>query len=323
MALPHWEDYWKTGWVVSCPTGSLDGYTGQVKTTWEQFFAALHDGSRVLDVGTGNGALPLIALECARRHSVTLQVHGVDVARIDPCHQVPDGHSLFRGVAFHGGVAAEAMPFASGHFHAACGQFALEYTRHEAALREIHRVMVPDAPARFVLHHASSVVVRNARESLQHARALEHDAGAFADLREYVAAERVDAARAAQLHARMTERMQHLHRLAAQAQGSRLLAGVLPALAQLFELRQELSAHDFATAFEAAQSAFNAAVRRLNDLVDAALDETAMASLADQARASGFHEVRFEPLLQDAHLLVGWGLDMRSAAVPGKAGSGP
>lgn len=313
MTLPHWEDYWRTGWVVSCPTGSFGGYTGQVKTLWEDFFANLRDGARVLDVGTGNGALPLIALEVARQRSVTLEVHGIDLARIDPRRQVPGGARMFEGVVFHGGVQAESMPFANGHFDAVCGQYSLEYTRRDAALQEIRRVMAPNAPARVILHNAASIVVRNAHESLSHARELEEHAGAFSDLREYVAAERTDAARAAQLHARMTERMQRLHLLSAQSQGANLLAGVLPALAQLFELRQRMSADDFAMACDAAYQAFKAAEQRLEDLVHAALDEAAMQRLVDRACASGFGDVRFAPVWQDSQLLVGWCLDMTAA----------
>jgi hypothetical protein len=322
MTLPLWEDYWRTGVVVSCPTDSVGGCTGNLRSVWEQFFEGLPAGARALDIGTGNGALPLIGLDIARRRSVTLEVHGVDLARIDPRRHVPDGMRLFEGAVFHGGVSAEAMPFAAGYFDAVSGQYVLEYTKHEAVLREIRRVMVAGTPARFVLHHASSVVVRNARESLLHARELEDRADAFADLREFVAAERSDAVRAARLYARMTERTQHLHRLAAESKGSNLLAGVLlPALGNLYERRQRLSAADFNEAVDATHRAFRATAQRLRELVDAALDEAGMRRLADQAGASGFGDVQFAALWQDTENLVGWRLDMTAAAASDGVGS--
>ena len=324
MTHPQWEDYWRTGSVVSCPTDSAGGCTGHLKAVWERFFEALPEGARVLDIGTGNGAVPLIALDVARRRSVTLDVHGIDLARIEPRRYVPDGVRLFEGAVFHGGVAAEAMPFAGGCFAAVSGQYALEYAQRETVLREVRRVMAVSAPARFVLHHASSIVVHNARESLLHAREFEDRAAAFADLREFVAAERRDAARAARLYARMTERMQHLHRLAAESKGSNLLAGVLlPALGNLFERRQQMSAAGFAAAVDATHRAFKATERRLRDLVDAAVDEAAMRRLADQARGSGFRDVQFAPMWQDAESLVGWRLDMTAAAASDGAGSAP
>ena len=306
---------------MSCPTDSADGYSGNVRKVWEQFFSVLPAGARILDVGTGNGALPLIAVDAARKRSVVFEVHGVDLARIDPRRVVPGGEQLFGNTVFHAGVAAEAMPFADGYFHAVAGQYSLEYTRRDAALAEIRRVLAAKGPARFMLHHASSIVVTTAHESLAHARELDERAAAFADLREYVAAERTDAERAARLHARIVERIAHLHRLSAQSKGSQLLADVLPALGRLFELRQRLSPSEFDEAFDRTYRAFKAALQRLREMIDAALDEPAMQRVAAQARAAGFGDVRFAPLVQDAGTLVGWQLDMISAPIAGEGGS--
>ena len=41
MSLPQWEDYWKTGWVVSCPTGPMSGYTGALRSCGNDFSRAL------------------------------------------------------------------------------------------------------------------------------------------------------------------------------------------------------------------------------------------------------------------------------------------
>ena len=310
MTLPQWEDFWRSGRVVSCPTDAIDGYTGNVGRVWEQFFGALPAGARLLDLGTGNGALPLIALEVARARSVKFQIHGVDLARIDPRRVVPDGGRRFADTIFHGGVAAEAMPFPHGYFQAVTGQYALEYTRVEDTLRELLRVMASNAPARFVLHHAASIVVETARESLSHARELEENARAFADLREYVAAERKDPRSASRLQVGMTGRMQKAHELATRSKRSRLLADVLPALGSLFESRRHLSAADFAVAFDRTYRGFKAAEQRLRDLLNAALDEPAMRSLADRAAAHGFQDVRFAAVTQDEGILVGWQLDV-------------
>ena len=310
MTLSQWEDFWRSGRVVSCPTDAADRYTGNVGRIWERFFADLPGGTRLLDLGTGNGALPLIALEVAQARCVNFEIHGVDLARIDPRRVVPDGARRFADTMFHGGVAAEAMPFADGYFQAVVGQYALEYTRVEDTLRELRRVMASNAPARFVLHHAASIVVETARESLSHACELEENAHAFADLREYVAAERKDPRSAARLQVRMSERMEKVHELAARSKGSRLLADVLPALGNLFESRKHLSAADFAAAFDRTYQRFKAAEQRLRDLLNAALDEPALRCLADRARADGFQEVRFGPISQEEGVLVGWQLDV-------------
>ena len=314
MTLPQWDDYWRTGWVVSCPTGPMSGYTGEVKAVWERFFARLGNSARVLDLGTGNGALPLIAGEVARARGVGLVVHGVDLAQIDPRRDVPDGERLFEGVHFHSGVAAETLPFADGQFDAACGQYALEYTDAARSVPELRRVLARGAPVQFVVHHADSIVARNARESLEHIEAIEHRANAFGLFREYVAAERgEDAALAAERFERLATAMHDVHAILAGARSPQTLAGILQALARLFELRTRLTPEQFDRALEDTHRAFKAAERRLQDLAGAALDKASVSRLADVARHSGFGEVEVVPLRQDDQVLVGWRLTMTAA----------
>lgn len=311
MTLPQWEDYWRTGWVVSCPTGPMSGYTGELRAVWERCFAGLPDGARLLDLGTGNGALPLIALEVGRARGVRFEIHGVDLADIAPRRHVPDGERLFADVVFHPRVAAESLPFPPGYFATVCGQYSLEYTDCGRALPELRRVLAPEGTAQFVLHHAGSLVARNAAESLQHLRALE-EAGAFGLLEEYVAAERADPGRVAGLYAAMTSAMRAIHERAAAAANPQTLLDVLQALARLFELRGRLPPAEFDAALEDTYRAFKASQRRLEDLVAAALDDAGAERLLDLARRSGFGALRCEPLLQEGRVLVGWRLAMRA-----------
>lgn len=276
---------------------------------------ALPNGARVLDIGTGNGVVPLIGLDVARGRSITFEIHGVDLAQIDPPSHVADGKRLFEGITFSGGVSAEALPFEAACYEAVSGQYVLEYTEQESVLREVRRVMLEGAPARFVLHHVASTIVRNAHESLQHAQELEHRAEAFSDLRAFASAERNRALGTDAIHSRMIERMQNMLRLAAESKGSNLLAGVLlPALGDLYDRRRALSSTDFNAALDAIYHSFKSMEQRLHELINASLDETAMQRLANLAGECGFHPVQFAPLWHDAENLVGWQLDLVAAA---------
>jgi SAM-dependent methyltransferase len=314
MTLPQWDDYWRTGWVVSCPTGPMSGYTGEVRVVWERFFSRLEAGARLLDLGTGNGALPLVALDVARSRGVDLEIHGVDLAEIDPRRDVPDGGRLFQGVQFHPGVAAESMPFPDGCFQAACGQYALEYTDVEGSLAELRRVLAGHARVQFVLHHADSIVARNARESLQHIEIIEQRADAFGLFRDYVAAERAgDAAAAAAQFERLSGAMREVHAIHAGARSPQTLAGILQALARLFELRTRMTPEQFDRALVDTHRAFKAAERRLQDLLGAVLDDQAVERLLETARRQGFVDFAAAPLRQDEATLVGWLLTMSAS----------
>ncbi len=96
----HWESYYR-GALVSCPMGLEPNYTGEVRDAWVTFFATLPDGARVLDVGTGNGAVALIARETAGTLGRRFEVHGVDLAQIDPTRHVKNGEVLPAGHHVH------------------------------------------------------------------------------------------------------------------------------------------------------------------------------------------------------------------------------
>jgi len=123
MSVEHWEAYYRGGAIATCPMGPGTTYTLELRDLWLAFFAALDDGGRVLDVGTGNGAITLLAKEAATAAGRHLEIHGADLAAIDPPRHVPNGASLFAGIAFHAGVPCERLGFADGSFDAVSGQY--------------------------------------------------------------------------------------------------------------------------------------------------------------------------------------------------------
>ncbi len=77
MTLDHWAAYYRGGALVSCPVNAGLNYDQDVRDAWVRFFSSLPDGARILDIGTGNGAVALIAKEMAAERSRELHVTGV------------------------------------------------------------------------------------------------------------------------------------------------------------------------------------------------------------------------------------------------------
>ena len=142
-----WSAYWAQGALHSC-TGSFDArYSGAIGDFWDTFFADLAQEERVLDLATGNGALPQRLWE---REGTTegLRIDAVDLAALAPPWYRPDVH---RGITFRSGVAMEALPYPDGTFDRVTSQFGLEYARRPEALSECVRVSRPGGSLAFVL----------------------------------------------------------------------------------------------------------------------------------------------------------------------------
>lgn len=166
--LPHgrkarrqaWEDYWKTGVLHSCPTSYSGNYDGVVGEFWCATARQLPAHGHIIDLATGNGAIPRLLLSHGR---TDLDIDAIDAADIPG----PET-SIGAGVRLHPRVRMESLPFAADCFDAACSQFGIEYATHPEALGEVLRVLKPAGQIHWVLHHRDSVFTRVAALESEH-----------------------------------------------------------------------------------------------------------------------------------------------------------
>ena len=311
MSVTHWESYYQGGRLAACPTGLDPNYTLELHDVWTEFFGGLADAARVLDIGTGNGAIPLIARQTADSLGRTYEIHGADLAQINPSRDVRDGARLFAGIIFHPGIAAEKLPFEAESFSAVSGQYALEYTDTRQSLAQVRRVLKADAAAQFVMHHADSRIVENARASLRHADTVLMDTKVYRKLRRFLDAEQRsrDAARGAwdDLAAALSTL-----RSSSRADADRLVIDVtLDAVPKLLDSRRNLSRAALDREIDSVENDLRNSVRRLRDLIGAAISDSAMAEYTQLAHSLGFVDVKYRPLYHAGHALVGWCLQLR------------
>jgi ubiquinone/menaquinone biosynthesis C-methylase UbiE len=311
--LEQWETYYRGGAISTCPTARDGGYDLEVRDAWVEFFTPLPDGARILDIGTGNGVIPLLAAETAAALGKHWEIHGADLARIDPPKHVPDGARKFAGIQFHPGVASERLPFEAASFDAVTGHYALEYADTAAALAQVHRVLKPGASARFVLHHAGSALLRSARQSLHEAAWLFGEAKIYRRVHKLVTMDELSpSAKAAATELRGVIQQLKLAVEHARRNGAgRVLDVALDATQKLLATRQRLSPAATGVECERAEQDMRASVRRLNDLVAHARTDEDMAALEAQAREAGFTTVERAPLYHAGTNLVGWQLSLR------------
>lgn len=213
-----------------------------------------------------------------------------------------------REIRFHARVASENLPFAPGSFEAVSGQYALEYTEMAQSLREIHRVLVSGGRAQFLVHHADSVIARNARESLRQSALVLEETKVFRKLRRHLkSAERATPAARRSLN-ELVALVGRL-RAAGAGAGDRLILDVtVDAVHKLLMAREQLSQAALALEAERVETAIRASVHRLQELIRCCQTEAGIRQIERCAADQGFEVAETVPQYHRGANFVGWRL---------------
>ncbi len=170
-----WTRHWSTGAAHSCHGTYGDLYGGAIATFWRDVLSPLQRGQRVLDIATGNGALPRLLL--GLHPELEIDVDAIDIAAVEP-HWVRDlSPGRQHCVRFHPGQAAEMLPFPDHQFDLVISQYGLEYSDLDRSVPEMLRVLAPTGGIALLLHHADSRPVQLAAVELEHIQWLQSPRG--------------------------------------------------------------------------------------------------------------------------------------------------
>ncbi|MBQ4831664.1 class I SAM-dependent methyltransferase [Pseudoalteromonas sp. MMG010] len=146
----YWSEYWSQGFITSFGQDIKRNYTGLLKNCWLEFTDTLEKNSRILDIGTGNGAL----IELIQTGSkAEYQFVGIDSATINK-----NVSETIKG-QFISNIKAEKMPFKDNEFDAVISQFALEYSDITLSINELFRVLTSGGQFQLICHDVNSDIV--------------------------------------------------------------------------------------------------------------------------------------------------------------------
>ena len=322
-----WSRYWARGTLHSCPNAFPGNYGEEIRTLWLEYFSSLPSGARVLDIGTGNGAVAFLAQEAARANGRELLIEAIDAAEIDP-RRAAASHGLAIGdIVFRGRTSCERTGYARAQLDAVSSQYALEYTNVGETLIEMARILKPGGRALFVIHHADSVALTTTRDELDAFAFLKHEAPIVIESQRWVQRvaagrtpteiERLANDRESKSHARALERM--LKRTVERARSHKHEAFLEAIAAQVAAAVREASATGPIAAFQRlnALTAEMAAHRdRLAAILRAAHTATQIDELALELGRAGFETEPATELKIRGDDLVGWVLRATRAANP-------
>jgi len=156
-----WNRYWHSDRIASCfDDNGLRNYDDRVVADWHAFFGRLPNGTAILDLCTGNGAIAVIAAEIGGRQDKEFDVVAVDQAEIDPQSYVTRHQAALSTIRFRAGVPVESLPFSDKSFGAVVSQYGLEYSDLTRSVPELCRVIAPAGRVRLVMHTAEGTVAQ-------------------------------------------------------------------------------------------------------------------------------------------------------------------
>lgn len=182
MEIDPWSLYWQNDNLESCIASQSSEDTQVIVEYWRGFASQLDHAATVLDLATGNGAVPSLLLA----GNPGLEIIAVDKAQIEPAKYLSEAKEL-ASVRFIPDVDICALPFEAESFDAVTSQFGLEYAPIHEACSSAVRVLKKFGSIRLLMHHEDSAIVRPSTETLAEiSRLLVHN-GVISNLIGYVA----------------------------------------------------------------------------------------------------------------------------------------
>jgi ubiquinone/menaquinone biosynthesis C-methylase UbiE len=302
-----WDQYWHFDRIASCFDGAGgSNYDESIARGWRAFFKDLPDGTHILDLCTGNGAVPLIAVETGRAEGKEFEIVAVDQADIDPAGYVPRHAEDFARVRFVPATDVEALPFPDAGFGAVTSQYGIEYADLDRALPEAARQVAPGGRLRLVVHAADGVVAADALPVIAEADWLLDEIGltdraarcltavTFVEREEIVGAAKRREADA--LFAAFQDRLAQTAARVPTAHDRAMFKNSGAVLLDTFKRRSMFRLDQLLAKVAEVEGQIVAHRARLQALVEAGLDAAGAAALAERLRAAGATAAGSKPL---------------------------
>ena len=161
MDIDPWTLYWQNDNLESCIASQSSEDTEKIVAYWRDFASLLDHGATILDLATGNGAVPSMLLA----GNPDLEIVAVDKAQIEPAKFLTRASEL-ASVRFLPDVDICALPFEPESFDVVTSQFGLEYAPLDEACSSAARVLKHSGSLRLLMHHEDSEIVRPSTQTL-------------------------------------------------------------------------------------------------------------------------------------------------------------
>lgn len=143
----HWDSFWVKENKTTFGDYYSNTYDDIVLKTWTETLHKLSGEINILDLATGNGALPELFTQVIDNKKQKLTIVGVDSARIN---DKSEKYYLLENIYL------EDLPFQNSSFDLISSQFGIEYSDIKRSIREIYRVIKSNGRISLFIHCTNS-----------------------------------------------------------------------------------------------------------------------------------------------------------------------
>lgn len=176
-----WSVYWAENRLHSCVAADSIEDQKVLNRVWADVANNLEEGATVLDLATGNGAVP-VALLAVRS---SLNITAVDRAEINPLDYIDDQPELHK-VDFKSGVDINKLSLDISDLDAVTSQFGLEYAGLTNIGEGALRLLKKDGTFTFIIHHANSELINSSALKLNEMKSLLNAGGLIDTLNSFL-----------------------------------------------------------------------------------------------------------------------------------------
>ncbi|AQQ66902.1 hypothetical protein Mag101_04055 [Microbulbifer agarilyticus] len=293
MSEAHWTEFWRQGFITTFGASLQNNYTGNLKSFWEQKFSAVNQDEYILDLATGNGAIPCIAHETLKKLNRSANIFGIDSAKINPTLNSTQGIEKAReDVTFLSNTPCEELPFSENEFHLISSQYGIEYSNWEKSLPEVFRVLKTGSTAHFVCHSSNSSLIKSTKDEIDiYAIALQ-ELNIF-ELAIHFIRTRSNAEKSNVTVAKSLN--DAVNRLRKMFPGQQLCQLIVSDLSNTLKLLGSKTTQEVEDLLAQRKSVYLSAFKRQKDMLNASLDDNKTATILNLATEIGFtHSVATE-----------------------------
>lgn len=291
----EWSLYWAQDRLNSCV--AAEGVVDQKRLTelWTDLALSLDGATKVLDLATGNGAVPVALLNA----NDELDVTAVDKADIDPVRYLGQESELLKAVTFISNTDIRDLSSDDFRFGVITSQYGIEYADLGSVAGLLSDLLYDGGRLKFLMHHEKSSILNSSLVKLDELNSLLCDDGVFDRLANFLQGE----CTLQELEGSAIEHQKSGVSLSKHISGQ-VLEGIGRVLTGLKDNPKE--SVTLATTLTIRVRAEHA---RLLQMKEAALSEQEIADFANLVIESGITDVTFKPFYTDQadeSYLLGW-----------------